>query len=195
MAGSSSGAMPGSSSGAMRGSSSGPMRGRAGPAWVQEVKKRMPRHQEWETEEDWFLKKTHRGVDRWFEAQLHMDKQRGEGVLSKMADAFDKIRRDLSLKMVAWYPQKWTTMVEGRPVQVEPCILPYNPSAEPDACRAKSHGHGGVEFCSQKPISQKQSLFMSGRCHEKYIFFSFPGVLVESNVSRVPGSSGAGPHP
>ena len=91
----------------------------------------------------------------------------------KMSEAFDKIRRELSTSRAAWYPQKWTTMVEGRPVQMQPCILPYNPLAEPDVRRAKCHGHGGVgrppsqnKVFSQKPACQKQSLFMSCRCHE-----------------------------
>ena len=84
----------------------------------------------------------------------------------KMSEAFDKIRRDLSTSRAAWYPQKWTSMVEGRPVQVQPCVLLYNPLAEPDARRAKCHGHGGDKVFSQKPACQKQSLFMSCRCHE-----------------------------
>ena len=73
----------------------------------------------------------------------------------KMSEAFDKIRRDLSTSRVAWYPQKWTTMVEGRPVQVQPCILPYNPLAEPDARRAKCHGHGDLH----KDIYKKNVVF------------------------------------
>ena len=66
-----------------------------------------------------------------------MLKQREEGQMMKMSEAFDKIRRVLSSSRVAWYPQKWTTMVEGRPVQVLSCIFPYNLLAEPDARRAK----------------------------------------------------------
>ena len=148
-------------------------RQRPGPAWVQHIKKRMPRHQE-EAEQNWFLAKEIPSGERWFQAEQTMIKQCDEGQMLKMSEAFDKIRRDLSTSRVAWYPQKWTTMVEGRPVQVQPCILPYNPLAEPDARRAKCHGHGGAgrppsktNVFSLKPACQKQSLFMSCRCHEK----------------------------
>ena len=115
---------------------------RAGPPWVRELKKRMPRHRDAEAEEDWFLAKEIPSGERWFQAEQTMLKQRDEGGMMKMSEAFDKIRRDLSTSRAAWYPQKWTTMVEGRPVQVQPCILLYNPLAEPDARWAKCHGHG-----------------------------------------------------
>ena len=175
---------------------------RAGPPWVQHLKKRMPRHRDADPEEDWFLAKEIPSGERWFQAEQTMLKQRNEGGLMKMTEAFDKIRRDLSTSRAAWYPQKWTSMVEGRPVQVQPCILPYNPLAEPDARRAKCHGHGGAgrppsknNGFSPKPACQKQSLLMTCRCHEKYICLSLPGTFLESSFSGVLGPSGAGPHP
>ena len=106
-----------------------------GPAWVQQLKKRMPRHNE-QVEEDWFLAKEVPSGQRWFEAEQTMLRDVNAGHFLKMSEAFDKIRRDLSASRVAWYPQKWTTMVEGRPAQVQPCVLPYNPLAEPDARQA-----------------------------------------------------------
>ena len=66
-----------------------------------------------------------------------MLKQRDEGQMMNMSEAFDKIRRDLATSRVAWNPHRWTTMVEARPVQVEQCILPLNPLAEPVARLAK----------------------------------------------------------
>ena len=99
-------------------------RQRAGAPWLQEVKKRMPRHQEEEAEK-WILSREIPSAERWFHAQQWMEKQRRKGRMMKMEEAFDMIRRDLSTTRVAWYPQKWTTMVEGRPVQVQLCILPY----------------------------------------------------------------------
>ena len=135
------------------------VRQRAGPPWVQQLKKRVPRHRDADPEEDWFLAKEIPSGQRWFHAEQTMLKQRGEGGLMKMSEAFDKIRRDLSTSRAAWYPQKWTTMVEGRPVQVQPCILPYNPLAEPDARRAKCHGHGDLP----KDIYQN-NVFFSGTC-------------------------------
>ena len=114
-----------------------------GPEWVQQIKKRMPRHRE-EENDDWFIAKEIPSAGRWMAAEQTMLTQRAEGQMLKMSDAFDKIRRDLGTSRAAWYPQKWTTMVEGRPVQVQPCILPYNPVAEPDARRAKCHGQGDL---------------------------------------------------
>ena len=145
----------------------------AGPQWVREVKKRMPRHQE-DPEEDWFLAKEIPSGERWYQAEQTMLQQREEGQIMKMSEAFDKIRRDLSSSRVAWYPQKWTTMVEGRPVQVASCIFPYNPLAEPDARQTKCHGHGDLhkDICKnnvfpQKPACQMQFLFLSCWCLEK----------------------------
>ena len=128
----------------------------AGPLWLQQLKKRMPRHRDEEAEEAWFLSKEIPSGERWFHAQQYMFKQLQEGKLMKMKEAFDIIRRDLSTTRVAWYPQKWTTMVEGRPTQVQLCILPYNPLAEPDARRAKCHGHGGLP----KDIFKKKVFFL-----------------------------------
>ena len=150
-------------------------RQRAGPPWVQQLKKRMPRHQEEDLEEDWFLAKTIPSGERWFQAEQFMLKERREGGMLKMSQAFDMIRRDLATTRAAWYPQKWTTMVEGRPVQVHPGILPYSPLAEPDARPAKCHGHGDLHkrifkknVFSQKPACPKQGPpFMSCSRHEK----------------------------
>ena len=103
------------------------------------MKKRMPRHQEEDSAEEWAIAKTTPSGERWFQAEQFMLRQRKEGGMVKMEEAFDMIRRDLATTRAAWYPQKWTTMVEGRPVQVQTCILPYNPVAEPDARRAKCH--------------------------------------------------------
>ena len=87
------------------------------------MKKRMPRHNE-QAEEDWFLAKEVPSGQRWFEAEQTMLRDIEAGHFLPMSEAFDKIRRDLSASRVAWYPQKCTTMVEGRPVQVVGCILP-----------------------------------------------------------------------
>ena len=97
---------------------------RAGPPWVQQLKKRMPRHRDADPEEDRFLAKEIPSGERWFQAEQTMLKQRNEGSLMKMSEAYDKIRRDLSVSRAAWYPQKWTSVVEGRPVQVHACIVP-----------------------------------------------------------------------
>ena len=104
----------------------------------------MPRHQARDVEEEWVLAKNIPSGERWFHAEQFMLKQRSQGAIMKVSEAYDILRRDLSSTRVAWYPQKWTTMVEGRPVQVVSCILPYNPLAEPDARRAKCHGHGDL---------------------------------------------------
>ena len=97
---------------------------RAGPPWVQEVKKRMPRHQDEDAAEEWPLDKTTPPAERWYQAEQFMLKQRNEGATMPMEEAYDMIRRDLSCCRAAWYPQKWTTMVEGRPVQVHLLFVP-----------------------------------------------------------------------
>ena len=107
-----------SSGGAGRPPASSAASSSAGPPWVQEVKKRMPRHQDEEDAEEWFLPKTIPSAERWYHAEQFMLKQRNEGGMMKMDEAFDMVRRDLATTRAAWYPQKWTTMVEGRPVQV-----------------------------------------------------------------------------
>ena len=129
------------------------LRQRAGAPWLQEVKNRMPRHQKEEAEK-WILSREIPSAERWFHAQQWMEKQRRKGRMMRMAEAFDMIRRDLSTTRVAWYPQKWTTMVEGRPVQVQLCILPYKPQAEPDARRANDYKLGGAG----RPPSKKKLL-------------------------------------
>ena len=116
-------AMPGSSSD-VRLTPASHMRQFAGAPWVQETKRRMPRHQEDDAEEEWFLSKTVPSALRWAAAERTMLQRRDEGSMMKMEDALEKIRVDLSTSRVAWYPQKWTTMVEGRPVQVQLCSLP-----------------------------------------------------------------------
>ena len=61
---------------------------------------------------------------RWYAAEQTMLEKRSAGHTMKMFEAFDKIRRDLGTAMAAWMPQKWTTMVQGRPVQVD-YVLAY----------------------------------------------------------------------
>ena len=124
----------------------------------------MPRHQDEEQREERFLSKDS-SAERWLQAQQFMLKERQEGGMMKMAEAVDMTNRhDLSTTRAAWYPQKWTTMVEGRPVQVQLCILPYNPLAEPDARRAKCHGHGDLH----KDIYKKK-VFFSETCMSEAI--------------------------
>ena len=95
-----------------------------------------------------------------------------------MEEAFDMIRRDLSTTRVAWYSQKWTTMVEGRPVQGQLCILPYKSQAEPDARRAKCHGHGDLH----KDIYKKK-FFFSETCMSE----ALPIHVMYLHVSRQEG--------
>ena len=114
----------------------------------------MPRHQEEDEAEKWILSAEIPSSERWILAQQWMHYHRREGMMIKMEEAFDMIRRDLSTTRVAWYPQKWTTMVEGRPVQVQLCSLPYKPQAEPDARRANDYKLGGAG----RPPSKKKLL-------------------------------------
>ena len=51
---------------------------RAGPPWVRELKKRMPRHRDAEAEGDWFLAKEIPAGERWFQAEQTMLKRRDE---------------------------------------------------------------------------------------------------------------------
>ena len=90
----------------------------ANPPWVLETKMRMPRHQDPE-DPDWFLSSHHKPWSRWLAAERDMMKDREQGNVMKMEEAFDKIRRDIGLARVAWQPQKWTTVVLGRPVQAQ----------------------------------------------------------------------------
>ena len=90
----------------------------AGPEWVRNLKKRLPRHQVPE-DPDWFSSQMVEPERRWCEADQTMLKHRSEGMLMKMENAFEKIRKDTGTARVAWMPQKWTTMVQGRPVQVQ----------------------------------------------------------------------------
>ena len=83
----------------------------------------MPRHQG-HAEKDWFIAKEIPSGERWYAAEQTMLKERAEGQMLTMHEAFDKVRRDLGTTRPAWYPQKYTTMVEGRPVQVQLCSLP-----------------------------------------------------------------------
>ena len=90
----------------------------AGPEWVRNLKKRMPRRQDPE-DPDWFLSQLVEPQRRWYEAEQTMLKHRSEGQVMKMEDAFEKIRLDLGTSRVAWMLQKRITMVRGRPVQVQ----------------------------------------------------------------------------
>ena len=125
------------------GSSFGEVEGTPWGAMGEKSQETNARHHE-DDNFDWFLAKNIPSGERWYHAEQHMLKMREEGLMMKMEQVFDKIRRDLSTQWVAWYPQKWTTMVEGRPVQVQVCILPHNPLAEPDARQPKCHGHGDL---------------------------------------------------
>ena len=88
------------------------------PEWVLKLKHRQPRHQ---AEEDrfWFLDKNQKAGMRWAAAEHYMDEVRSLGHRMKMAEVVDQIRQDLSLARVCWMPHKWTTMVQGRPVQAQ----------------------------------------------------------------------------
>ena len=90
----------------------------AGPEWVRNLKKRLPRHQDPE-DPDWFSSQMVEPERRWYEAEQTMLKHRSEGMVMKMENAFEKIRQDIGTARVAWMPQKWTTVVQGRPVQVQ----------------------------------------------------------------------------
>ena len=88
------------------------------PEWFGRVKKGMPRHQE-PPDPDWFLGQDVEPWKRWFAAEQTMLKHGSEGHTMKMSEAFEKILRDLSTARAAEIPQEWTTMVQGRPVQVD----------------------------------------------------------------------------
>ena len=88
------------------------------PPWVLHTKRRMPPHQE-PYPQEWFLSDSHMPWQRWLAAEQDMMRERNEGHTMKMSEAFDKIRRDIGLERVCWNPQKWTTMVQGRPVQAQ----------------------------------------------------------------------------
>ena len=90
----------------------------AGPVWVRNLKKRLPRHQDPENP-DWFLSRMVPPERRWFEAEQTMLNERSDGYLMKMSEAFEKIRQDIGCARVCWIPQKWTTMIQGRPVQAQ----------------------------------------------------------------------------
>ena len=49
-----------------------------GPPWVEELKKRMPRHRQGDAEEDWLLAKSVPSGERWFQAEQTMLKRRDE---------------------------------------------------------------------------------------------------------------------
>jgi hypothetical protein len=110
----------------------------ANPAWVLETKLRMPRHAD-EEDPEYFIASNFKPWQRWLAAEQDMMRDRDVGNYMNMADAFEKIRGDLGLARVAWQPQKWTTMVLGRPVQAQYNIsVPICPQAEPDAREANS---------------------------------------------------------
>ena len=88
------------------------------PEWVLRTKGRMPRHADPE-DPDWFLSQHQKTCSRWHGAEQSMLQDKSLGNCMKMADAFDKIRRDIGLARVAWQPQQWTSMVLGRPVQAQ----------------------------------------------------------------------------
>ena len=88
------------------------------PEWVLKLKHRQPRHQA-EEERFWFLDKEHKAGLRWAAAEHYMESERSAGHRMKMAEVVDQIRQDLSLARVCWMPHKWTTMIQGRPVQAQ----------------------------------------------------------------------------
>ena len=90
----------------------------ANPPWVLNVKKRLPRHQD-PQEEPWFLDSTLKSALRWAAAEQDMMKTRALGHVMLMQQVFDEIRRDIGVARACWQPQKWTTMVQGRPVQAQ----------------------------------------------------------------------------
>ena len=88
------------------------------PEWVLKFKKRLPRHQD-PPDEHWFLDQSVKPAYRWLAAEQDMLNTKEFGCTSKMEDAFAQIRLDIGMMRCAWNPQKYTTMVQGRPVQVE----------------------------------------------------------------------------
>ena len=110
----------------------------ANPPWVLNLKKRLPRHQE-PQEEPWFLSSTLKPAARWLAAEQDMLEDRELGHVMLMEQAFDKIRRDIGVARVCWQPQKWTTMVQGRPVQAQSYFLcTHQPSGGAGRPRSKS---------------------------------------------------------
>ena len=89
----------------------------ANPEWVLNVKKRQPRHQSGEEVGFWFIDKNMKAGLRWAAAEHYMESVRSLGHRMRMQEVFEEIRKDLGLARACWNPHKWTTMVQGRPVQ------------------------------------------------------------------------------
>ena len=91
----------------------------ANPKWDLNDKKRQRRYQSEDEAGLWFLDKDVKAGLRWEAAQDYMQSARSLGHRMRMPEVFDEIRKDLGLARVCWMPHKWTTMVQGRPVQAQ----------------------------------------------------------------------------
>ena len=91
----------------------------ANPKWVLNVKKRQPRHQSEDEAGLWFLDPDVKACLRWKAAQDYMQSACSLAHRMRMPEVFDEIRKDLDLARVCCLPHKWTTMVQGRPVQAQ----------------------------------------------------------------------------
>ena len=91
----------------------------ANPKCDVNVKKRQPRHQSEDEAGLWFVDPDVKACLRWKAAQDYMQSACSWAHRMRMPEVFDEIREDLALDRVCCQPHKWTTMVQGRPVQAQ----------------------------------------------------------------------------
>ena len=91
----------------------------ANPKWDLNDKKRQRRYQSEDEAGLWFLDPDVKACLRWKAAQDYMQSACSWAHRMRMPEVFDEIRADLALDRVCCQPHKWTTMVQGRPVQAQ----------------------------------------------------------------------------
>ena len=89
--------------------------------WVTHVKLRMPRHIRKDASEDTPLVQcaSWPTPDRWYEAHKEEIKRWKENAPHTVEEIYEILRKDLATVPPVFSPARYTTIVEGRPVQAQ----------------------------------------------------------------------------
>ena len=89
--------------------------------WVSKVKLRMPRHIRNDAVEDTPLVQCRSWPQpsKWFEAHKEEFKRWKEDAPHSIEETLEIVRKDLALVTPFYHPARYTTIVEGRPVQAQ----------------------------------------------------------------------------
>ena len=98
--------------------------------WLSKLKLRLPRHIRNDSLQDTPLVQCQSWPlpTRWYEAHKEEIKRWAENTPHTMQETLEIVRRDLTTVPPLWSPARYTTIVQGRPVQVELYnLIPFRP--------------------------------------------------------------------